>query len=615
MASFADLGRRTGFLSWISADIWLTTPGKRDVIPLLGNITHHSPKAAPNNTYEQDCSRAISKYKVIIDTARELLNRPASRTTTRNLQKRNRSAIETSRSKVNLGAKPKTGPRKLLQIYTGPMLLSIGPFLMSLSTFKLTGDGKAAGLAIGLLLSSIALFSTALKKAAVLRLAADAEKDIQNFMKNGNFRAADQLRFVITANWLSYIIACLVNIVVGSWVAFHGNPGWAVGNVVPELLGLSMGVQLCIIKGHEIGRELFPHSVAPNETFDKLTNEDYETRHEGRLSLDETIEGMSRWPGYAILGYACLSIAVHLALVLSNPKGRKGSEAYIDLSAVPAIGNFIAAAYFMMRIMQQMVPNYVIAHIRAEYAANDLRKDLVTQETEVKVALRQYGAWVASKIKLDGYSKEAQNEKIRHASKIIDQVVDFISQPPTPELRILASRGGADAAFNSINAILKSHSLRPVRDGSVTPPSVEEPGKESRIANARKLELFNALDRKWKILQSYQDKLQRYQKMVNKPSDSPLQVPLQRQQSARLHEDDAFRPMQDIYENLRCSKEQLDYRLKTFIDANQIFEHIDQEWSSFQEQALELEEICNRNAGPKMKEARVKGERISDALS
>ena len=76
-----------------------------------------------------------------------------------------------------------------------------------------------------------------------------------------------------------------------------------------------------------------------------------------------------------ILVYAFITLVIHIVLILKSPQ-RQPNQAYIYDEAIPAIINFIAATYIMARLMQQMFPNYFLAHVRAEWGAHLWRTEL-----------------------------------------------------------------------------------------------------------------------------------------------------------------------------------------------------------------------------------------------
>ena len=255
---------------------------------------------------------------------------------------------------------------RIVLIYLGPFIFSIGPNLVTLGSVVLHGAAKEALVAFGSVVSALPIFSTLLKKSKVLDLRKELENEMEDAIKNHKIQTADELGFMAAWNWVGYLAADVANVAIGSWAAFRKNVGYGIGNAVPDIVGLCIILPLCIYQAEKIGAKEFPHDIdGTSGRFNEFVSEDEKTRRKRRLEVWDNVNRKSKVPNIAILIYASASLIIHVVLILHNQRGR-GDNAYVYDVAIPSIINFIAATYLMARLMQQVFPNYFLAHARAE---------------------------------------------------------------------------------------------------------------------------------------------------------------------------------------------------------------------------------------------------------
>ncbi|MCJ1230784.1 hypothetical protein MMC12_007458 [Toensbergia leucococca] len=270
----------------------------------------------------------------------------------------------------------RTNRWRIVLIYLGPLMFFIGPNLVTVGSAALQGAAREILVALGSVVSAWPIFSTLLKKSKVLDLRKDLEHDTEDAIRHHNIQAADELGFMAAWNWAGYLTADIANVVIGSWAAFRKNPAYGIGNAAPDIVGLCIILPICIYKADKFGAEEFPHDIDDTTSqFNDFVSEVEETQKERRVKAYDGLNRKAEVPNILILIYALTSLTIHIVLILYNPQRRR-NDAYVYDVAIPSIINFIAATYLMARLMQQMFPNYFLAHIRAEWGAHIWRMDL-----------------------------------------------------------------------------------------------------------------------------------------------------------------------------------------------------------------------------------------------
>ena len=241
--------------------------------------------------------------------------------------------------KVNFTAKDKlttTEAYRLFGIYIGPVALGIGPILVSMGSSKLQGKSRDGLIATGAIFSSLSFASTLLKKGAILHLGRDAERDVEVLLSRGEYLF-----------WL------------------------------------------LVLRSQSVGIKYFRHEWEHLNSFGEFVSTNGKDRTEYREKMADEITKNFKCDNLAILLWTIASLSVHIGLVLTNPKGRAESKTYVVDAGVPALINFIVVTYYVTRLMQQILTNFITADILAEWGVKDKRDSVDEAETRAYKAVRE----------------------------------------------------------------------------------------------------------------------------------------------------------------------------------------------------------------------------------
>ena len=201
-----------------------------------------------------------------------------------------------------------------------------------------------------------------------------------------NVRKADELRAIVTWNWPAYAFAASINAVFGSYAVFSGNVGWAFANLAPELLALPL-FWLLVLRSQSVGLKYFRYEWEHLNSFEEFVLTSGKDRTEYREMMANKITKKFKCDNLAILLWAIASLSVHIGLILTNPKGRAESKTYVVDAGVSALINSIVVTYYVTRIMQQILTNFITADILAEWGVKDKRDSVDEAETRAYKAV------------------------------------------------------------------------------------------------------------------------------------------------------------------------------------------------------------------------------------
>lgn len=269
-----------------------------------------------------------------------------------------------------------TNRGRIVLIYLAPFMFFIVTNLVTVGSAALQGIARETLVAVGSEGSAWPTFCTLLKTSKVLDLRKDLEHDTENAIRNHIIQAADELGFMAAWNWAGYLAADIANVVIGSWAAFRKNTACGIRNAVPDIVGLCIVLPFFIYQADKIGAEEFPHDIdGTSGRFNDFVSEVEETKTRRRVEAQDDVNRKSAVSNILILIYALMSLIIRIVLILYNPQSRR-NDAYVYEVAIPSIITLNAATYLTGRLMQQMFPNYFLAHTRTEWEAHICRMDL-----------------------------------------------------------------------------------------------------------------------------------------------------------------------------------------------------------------------------------------------